>query len=202
MRRVFFGGRVDADSPVLFGDQRELVGDDELLRFGLGIFKGFVKLLEFGGIAADALAVLGVVGGVGGFDFGESHLFGGIVRGADLSRALEGHVLEHVREATGALRIIGGTGVDEGVEAEDGGFGALKDHEGQAVGQDFDRGALFKACEILRVCCAEKGDCAQCECGDSISYLHQSCPPESLRPKVQLYRNDEPGPIGVGQMAC
>ena len=59
------------------------------------------------GSLADALAVLGVVGGVGDFDFGEGDLFGGVVGGADLGGALEGHVLEHVGEAAGALRIVG-----------------------------------------------------------------------------------------------
>jgi len=39
-------------------------------------------------------------------------------------------VLEHVGEAAGSLRVVSRAGVDEGVEAEDGGFGALEDDEG------------------------------------------------------------------------
>ena len=64
----------------------ELVGDDELLRFGLGVLEGLLELGELGGVLADALAVLGVVGCVGGFDFGEGDFFGGVVGGADLGR--------------------------------------------------------------------------------------------------------------------
>ena len=59
------------------------------------------------GSLADALAVFGIVGGVGDFDFGEGDFFGGIVGGADLGGALEGHVLEHVGEAAGSLRVVG-----------------------------------------------------------------------------------------------
>ncbi len=66
-----------------------------------------MELGEFGGVLAYALAVFGVVGGVGGFDFGESDFFGGVVGGADLGGALEGHVLEHVGEAAGSLRVVG-----------------------------------------------------------------------------------------------
>ena len=62
-------------------------------------------------------------------------------------------MLEHVGDAAGAVGIVGGACVDEGVEAEDGGFGALADDEGEAVGEDFDGGALFKACEVLCFCC-------------------------------------------------
>ena len=43
-----------------------------------------------------------------------------------------------------------GARVDVREEGEDRGFGALADDEGEAVGKDFDGGALFEACEILR----------------------------------------------------
>ena len=66
-------------------------------------------------------------------------------------RALEGHVLEHVSEAAGALGVVGRAGVDQRVEAEDGGLGALADDERQTVGQDLDRGAFFEAREVLRL---------------------------------------------------
>jgi hypothetical protein len=58
--------------------------------------------------------------------------------------AFEGDVLEHVGEARFALGVVGGAGVDEGVEAEDGGFVALGEDEGEAVGEDFDGGAFFE----------------------------------------------------------
>ena len=145
-------------APFCFGDHGELIGDDVFLRGGLGVLEGFLQLGEFGGVLSDALAVLGVVGRIGDFDFGEGDLFGGIVRGADLGGALEGHVLEHVSEAAVSLRVVGRACVDESVEAEDGGFGAFADDEGQAVRQDFDGGAFFKACEVLRFCRANKGN--------------------------------------------
>jgi hypothetical protein len=60
-------------------------------------------------------------------------------------------VFEHVGEAAGALGVVGGACVDEGVEAEDGRFGALADDERKAVRKNFYCGALFEACEILRL---------------------------------------------------
>jgi hypothetical protein len=106
LRRVFAGRGVEADGAVLLGEVGELVGDDVLLGFRLRIVEGFLELGEFGGVLADALAVLGVIGGVGDFDFGEGDLFGGIVGGADLVGALEGDVLKHVCEAALALGIV------------------------------------------------------------------------------------------------
>jgi hypothetical protein len=49
-----------------------------------------------------------------------------------------------VGEAGLAAGVVGGAGVDEGVEAEDGGFMALGDDERKTVGQDFDGGALLE----------------------------------------------------------
>jgi len=54
-----------------------------------------------------------------------------------------------VSEATIALGVVGGSGVDEGVEAEDGGFGALADDEGESVGQDLDVGSFLEAGKVL-----------------------------------------------------
>ena len=39
-------------------------------------------------------------------------------------------------------------------------------------------------------------------CGDSVFYLHQRCPPETLRQNSNYTETDEPGPIGLGQMVC
>ena len=145
-----FGGRgVDADGAVLLGDVGELIGDDELLRFGLGVLEGFLEAGELCGVLADALAEFGVVGGVGDFDLREGDLFGGIVGGADLLGALEGHVLEHVGEAAVALGIVGRAGVDQRVEAEDGSLGTLADDQREAVRQDLYRCSLLKTREIL-----------------------------------------------------
>ena len=139
-------------APFFFGDLGELVGDDIFLGLGLGIFEGLLERRQLGRVLADALAVLGVVGGVGGLDFGERDLLGGIVGGADLVGALEGDVLEHVGEAAGALRVVRRAGVDQRVEAEDRSLGPLADDQREAVGQDLDGGALLEAGEILRLC--------------------------------------------------
>ncbi len=72
-------------APFCFGDGGELVGDDVFLRLGLRVLEGLLELCEFLRALADALAELGVVGGVGEFDFGECDFFGGVVGGADLS---------------------------------------------------------------------------------------------------------------------
>ena len=58
-------------------------------------------------------------------------------------------MLEHVGEAGLAAGIVGGAGVDEGVIAEDGGFGALANDEGEAVGEDLDGGSFFEAGHVL-----------------------------------------------------
>ena len=84
---VFAGGGVEAFGAVLLGDLGErLIGDDVLLGGVLGVVEGLFEGGEPGLILAEAFAVLGVVGGVGGFDLGEGELFGGIVGGADLGR--------------------------------------------------------------------------------------------------------------------
>ena len=111
------------------------VGDDVFVGLGDGVFPGFFQLLQLRFVAADGLVALGDVGGVGNLDLCQSWLFGGVIRGADLVGALEGHVLEHVREAGLAHRVLHGTGIDQGEEGEDRSLRALADDDGQAVGQ-------------------------------------------------------------------
>gem|GEM_PF-3993259 len=147
---IFRGGGVQAFGAVLLCDLREGIGDDELLGCYLGVVKGFFEGSEFGRGLPDLLAELGVVSVVGLLDFDEGELFCRVVGGADLCGALEGHVLKHVGEAGLTLGVVCGAGVHEGVVAEYRGFGALADDEGEAVGEDFYGGALFKAGHILR----------------------------------------------------
>ena len=52
-------------APFFFGQFGELVGDDVLLGLGLASSKAFLSEASFAGILADALAELGIVGGVG-----------------------------------------------------------------------------------------------------------------------------------------
>ena len=103
------------------------VGHDVFVGLGDGVFPGFFQLLQLGFVAADGLVALGDVGGVGGLDFLQRGLFGGVVGGADLVGALERHVLEHVGEAGLAHGVLRGTGVDQSEEGEDRSFGTLAD---------------------------------------------------------------------------
>ncbi len=136
------GGRcVDAGCAVLFGDLGELIRDDELLRGSHGVVEGLFQRGELRGVLTDALAELGVVGGIGCLDFVERELLGGVVGGADLGGSFEGNVLEHVREAALAGGVVDRAGVDLGEEAEDWRFVALAEHEREAVGQHLDGGA-------------------------------------------------------------
>src|SRR5208283_3790560 len=61
------GFGVQALGAVALGDVGELIGDDELVRLGLGLFEGLFQLGELVLIAADGLQVLGFIGGVRGF---------------------------------------------------------------------------------------------------------------------------------------
>jgi len=148
---VFGGGGVDPDGAVLLGNLGELVGDDVFLGGGLGVLEGLLQICEFRGILTDALAQLRVVGCVGHLDLGEGYLLRRIVGGADLGGSLEGHVLEHVREAAVAERIVGRACIHQGVEAEDRSLGALADDQRETVRQYLDCGSLFKAGQVLCV---------------------------------------------------
>ena len=86
LRRVLGGGGVDAGRAVLLGDLGKLVGNDVLLRGIDGVIEGLLQCGELRRILADALAELGVVGGVGLLHLGERDLLGSVVGGADLGR--------------------------------------------------------------------------------------------------------------------
>ncbi len=77
-------------------------------------------------------------------------LFGRVVGGADLRRAFEGHVLEHVGDAGFAAGIVHGAGVHEGMEGDHGRVMPLEHDKVQAVGERELGDALFEIGERLR----------------------------------------------------
>ena len=97
--------------------------------------KAFFSSASFLRVAAHGLQILGLIGVVGRFHLGQRHLFGGVVRGADLAGALEGQVLEHVRQAALAGGVVHVAGVDKGGVAEDRRLRPLADDQRQPVGQ-------------------------------------------------------------------
>jgi hypothetical protein len=148
---------VHADRAVLLGEIENWLGTTNFSAASCASSKTFLSCASLAGSWPTTLAVLGVVGGVGDLDLGQRDLLRGIVGGADLVGALEGHVLEHVGEAAGALGIVGRTGVDQRVVAEDRRLRPLADDQGEAVGQHLHGRLLFEAGEVLRVA---GGSCA------------------------------------------
>ena len=145
------GRGIDADRAVGLGDLGELVGNHILLGVFDRCVKGRLQFFQLGLVAPDALAVFEIVGGVGLFDFFECDFFGWIVGSADVFGALEGEVLEHVREARLAAGIVGVARIDAGIEGEDGSLGAFADDQREAVGQHLDGDSFFKTCQVLGV---------------------------------------------------
>ena len=74
------------------------------------------------GSAFAQLVALGVELVVDALDVVEGRFLGRPVGGADGFRALEGHVLEHVREAGAAFGIVHRAGIHVGVERNDRGL--------------------------------------------------------------------------------
>ena len=101
-------------------------------------------------VLADALDALGFVRGVGLLNLFQRRLLGRIVGGADVGRALEGHVLHHVRQAGLVEGVLRRAGVNQGKERKHRGFGASPEHDRQAVGQCLHRDALFVGRQVLR----------------------------------------------------
>ena len=135
------------------------------MRLGLGFHKGFLQLDQLLRIAPHGLQVLGLVGVVGCFHFGQGHLFGGVIRGADLAGPLEGEMLEHMRQAALAGRVVHIACVNKCGVAEDRRIRPLANDQGKAVGQHLGRDPLLEALQILglRACCGQDhGQQRQC----------------------------------------
>src|SRR5579885_1347203 len=64
-------------------DLAELVGDDELVGLGDGVFPDLLQFSDFGVVAADPLVAFKKVSVVGLFNFLECYFLGGPVFGAD-----------------------------------------------------------------------------------------------------------------------
>src|ERR1700761_9330912 len=105
-----------------------------------------------------------------------------------------------MRDAAGTLRIVGGAGVDEGVEAKDGGFGALADDEGQSIWQDSDGRTFFEACKVLCLRSADKSDHTESDRCNSNLRSCQNSPPETFLLRTPLYRSAEPVSSGSGRI--
>ena len=111
--------------------------------------QALLQLRQLLRILADALGALSFIGRVCLLDLLQGDLLGRVVGGADVGRALEGHVLHHVRQAGFILRVLRGAGVDHGEERKDRGFGSLPEDDRQTVGQGFDCDPLLVGSQIL-----------------------------------------------------
>src|SRR5208283_1281433 len=100
-------------------------------------------------VAVYRLVALGNVSGIGHFNFGQRNFLVGIVARSDRVSSLEGHVLEHVREARFVHGILHRAGIHVGEEGEDRRLGTLTDDDGEAVRKFLHRGALFEGGQIL-----------------------------------------------------
>ncbi len=153
-RGIQAGGGVDAGRAVLLGNLRELVGDDVLLRILLRRVERLAQLLQLRRILPHALAVLGVVGRVRVFHLLQRHLFGRPVRRADLLGALEGEVLEHVRNAGLPGRIVRVAGIHQRVVGKDRRLGPLNQQYRQPLGRTF---VVTRFSKRASSCCARSG---------------------------------------------
>src|SRR5205823_1902864 len=82
-------------------------------------------------------------------DFLQRDFFRGVVCSPNLVRALEGHVLEHVRHTGLAQRILHRARIHVSEESKYGGLRTLADHHGEAVIQLFDRDAFLERSKVL-----------------------------------------------------
>ena len=120
----------------------------------VGLFHGGLELLlqvrNFLRIGLQALVALGVVLVVDVLHFVHGLALERVVLGADGLGALERHVLEHVRDAGLAARIVHRAGVDIGVERDHRRLMPLENDEVQSVGERELGDALFKILQGLR----------------------------------------------------
>ena len=109
----------------------------------------FFQLFELLVVAAHGLVSLLQIGRVSFLYPFQRGFFGGIIRGADLVRALERHVLEHVCQAGLTQGVLHRAGIHVSEKSEYGSFRAFADHDRQAVGEFLDRDALFEGSQVL-----------------------------------------------------
>ena len=147
--RVLAGVGVQPGASVLLDDARVGVWLDVGLGFGDGGLDPVPERLELLGAGWRALGLLGlelVPGALYGFK--RLGLLGGVV-GADPVGSLERHVLEHMRQAGLARRIVHRSSVHVSVEGYHRGFVTLQDDEPQPVGKREFGDALLELGEVL-----------------------------------------------------
>ena len=97
---------------------------------------------------SNVLQLLGVVGGIGGFQRRQRSFFRGVVLGADVLGALKSEVLKHMRQTRLLAGVIRVSRVHDGEVREDGRVLALGEQEGQAVRQHLDRGMRLELFQL------------------------------------------------------
>ena len=95
---IVAGGGVHVLAATLLHNFAEFVGHDVLVGCGNRILPGFLQFLQLGFVLIHPFIALSNVGGIRRLHLLQSRLFGSIVLGSNLVRALERHVLEHVRQ--------------------------------------------------------------------------------------------------------
>ena len=138
------GKRVKPYSAVFLHDSVEGMLDHVFLGLGHRILPGLLQAGHFCLVAAELAATLAIVSRVRRFHFGQCYLFRGPVRGADLVRSLERHMLEHVSQPGNAGIFAIAANVHMGKEGEDGGLMPLADQNRQSVAQHLHGDPLFE----------------------------------------------------------
>ena len=145
------GVGIHTDAAILFDDAGELVGLD----VSLGAVDGELQLRfeerDAACVRLGAFVALGVQTPVDLFDLVQGFLFRRPVLGADGFAALEGHVLEHVRQTGLAGRIVDRAGVHVSMKRHHRSVVPLDHDEVQPVIEGELGNPLFKFLEILRV---------------------------------------------------
>ena len=142
-RLIRCGERVHADGAGAIHDLAELVRDDILLRLVHRPLPRLLRRCDPGLIAADRLAALAVVIGIGLFHVLQRRFFFFVILRSYVRRSLERHVLEHMRQAGDPRHFLRRACIDHRSEREHGRFRSLHDDHREPIGQFADRGSLL-----------------------------------------------------------
>ena len=99
-------------------------------------------------VASHRLQVFGLVGVVRRLHLCQSNLLGRVILGPDLARALEGQVLEHVRQSALARGVVHVARIDQCVVAEHRRFGPLANDQREPVGQHLHSDLFLQLLEV------------------------------------------------------
>ncbi len=147
---VIAGERVHAHAAVAFHDLAELVFHHVFVGRRDGVLPGFFQLRQLLRVLPHALNALCLIRGIGLLDFFQRNFLRRVVGGADVGRALEGHVLHHVRQSGFVARVLRRPGVHQREERKHRRLGPLPQNHGQPVGQGLHRNPLFVGRQVLR----------------------------------------------------